>query len=221
MTTNSRMIRSTELYDYLKKQQDFRKMVYTQYAFNRFLRKMHDENILKQIITNVEVDTTNKSMYQWYFYPPTKNREQTTVNEPVNTSCHLSKNHFFNKNKIYKANNGVMVRSKQELYILNRLLQEKIFDIYYERPLPGAGHEKYPDFTIHNMNTGNIFHWEHFGMLNFPRYDEYMMEKLEWYSQIGHKSIDEGGRLIITRYDNEDQFIKSINNIIERIKSIP
>lgn len=220
METNSQPIRSVELYDYLKKQQDFAERVQSQYAFNRFLRKMHDDNVLKQIIPNIKVDTTNRIMYQWYFYPPAKKQRQQLVAGKVQADYHLSKSLFFSREKIYEANNGEMVRSKQELYILNCLLQEREFRIYYERPLPGAGCEKFPDFTILDMKTNNIFHWEHFGMLNQPQYDEYMLEKLAWYSRLGYKSINEGGRLIVTRYDNEDQFIKSVTNIIERIKGM-
>ncbi len=220
METNSQMIRSTDLYDYLKKQSDFKEKVWSPYAFSRFLRKMHDENILKQIIPNVEVDTTNKKWYQWYFYPPTKRRKQNDSVESINANYHPSKATFFPNNKVYESNNGVKVRSQQEQYILNRLLQEKTFDIYYERPLSAAGCEKYPDFTIYNTETKNIFYWEHFGMLNHPQYDEYMMDKLKWYRQIGYKSINEGGKLIVTRYDDENQFIKSIENIIERLKKI-
>ena len=43
MPANSRLIRSTELYDFLKRQPDFSRMVESKYAFSRFLRKMHDE----------------------------------------------------------------------------------------------------------------------------------------------------------------------------------
>ncbi len=219
MPTNSRPIRCNELYEYLKRQQDFKEKVCSPVAFSRFLRKMHDENILKQFIKNIEVDTSNKSMYQWYFYPPTKKRETETATDVPETSIpHPSENTFFAKNKRHKADNGVMVRSRQELCILNRLLQVKIFDVYYERPLPGAEHEKYPDFTIYNRETGLIFHWEHFGMLDNPTYYEQMIDKLQWYKRIGYRSIDEGGKLIVTRYDNESQFIKSVENIIEKIK---
>ena len=70
-------------------------MVESKYAFSRFLRKMHDENILKQVIPNVEVDTSNKCMYQWRFYPPTKTRQRQADPESVKATFHLSKGMFF------------------------------------------------------------------------------------------------------------------------------
>lgn len=220
MPANSRLIRSTELYDFLKRQPDFSRMVESKYAFSRFLRKMHDENILKQVIPNVEVDTSNKCMYQWRFYPPTKTRRRQADPESVKATFHLSKGMFFARGKIYKANNGVMVRSMQEVHILNRLLREEAFDIYYERPLCAASSKKFPDFTILNTATNVVFHWEHFGMLDNPRYCEYMVDKLEWYKRVGYKSIDEGGRLAVTCYENENQFITSVENVIERLKEM-
>lgn len=142
------------------------------------------------------------------------------VGKDISAGSHPGKNNFFANGKIYEADNGVRVRSAQELYILNRLLREEDFDVYYERPLQGAGYEKYPDFTIRNMRTNCIFHWEHFGMLNHPRYDEYMVDKLAWYRQMGYKSIEDGGRLVVTRCDTEDQFIKSVEDVIARLKKM-
>ena len=103
---------------------------------------------------------------------------------------------------------------------MNRLLREEAFDIYYERPLCAASSKKFPDFTILNTATNVVFHWEHFGMLDNPRYCEYMVDKLEWYKRVGYKGIDEGGRLAVTCYENENQFITSVENVIERLKEM-
>lgn len=47
-----------------------------------------------------------------------------------------------------------------------------------------------------------------------------MVDKLEWYKRVGYKGIDEGGRLAVTCYENENLFITSVENVIERLKEM-
>lgn len=220
MPTHSRPIRSTELYEFLKRQSDFRELVASPSVFGRFLRRMHEEGILKQVLPNVEVDKNSRSTYQWFFYPPARKRRQPSAGECSLADSRQAKDSFFAVSKNYEAANGVTVRSKQELYILNQLLQEGVFDVSYEQPLPETDGKLCPDFTICHTPTDTIFHWEHFGVLNHPRYDEYMVCKLEQYSRLGHKDIDEGGRLVVTRYENEYQFVASVGRAIAKLKKM-
>lgn len=221
MTAHTKMVRSTDIYEFLKRKDEFRQQISSAIEFSRFMRRMHDNGVLTQFVKNVKVDTSNKSFYQWYFFPPMRTLSRTTTSDDKNVaSSHPDNSKFFRGNKKYMAANGTMVRSLHELNIMNRLLAVEIFDIYYERLLVAAGKECYPDFTIYNKETQTVFHWEHFGMTDNQKYGEKMTEKIEWYKQIGYKSIDEGGRLIVTVYQSEEHFIGMIDRIIERIKSI-
>ena len=221
MTGNTKTIRSTDIYEFLKHKEDFRRQFISAKDFGRFMRRMHDEGVLTQFIKNVIVDTSNKAYYQWHFFPPLRTFSRETTPEDKNiASSHSDKNKFFRGNKKYMAANGAMVRSMQELNIMNRLLAVEIFDVYYERLLIAAGKKQYPDFTIYNKKTQTVFHWEHFGMTDDLEYGEKMADKIEWYRQIGYKNIDEGGRLIVSIYQNEEHFISLIDNIIEKMKTI-
>ena len=209
ITVNTKTVRSTDIYEFLKHKNDFRQHFVSAKEFNRFMRRMHDQGVLTQIIKNVKVDTSNKSLYQWYFFPPLRVFSKKTTSENKNiASSHPDKSQFFKGNKKYRAANGTMVRSMQELNIMNRLLAVEVFDVYYERLLVAAGKERYPDFTVYNKETRTVFHWEHFGMT------------IEWYKQIGYKSIDEGGRFIVSVYQDEEHFIGLIDSIIEKMKVI-
>lgn len=221
MVENSRVVRSTDIYDYLSHKADFKQQITSGIEFSRFIREMHKAGVLTQFIKNVTVDTSNPNFFQWHFYPPERSMKRETTQEDANAaSSHPGTCNVFKGNKTLLAANGTMVRSIQELNILNRLLAVDFFDVYYERPLAAGGEERFPDFTIHNKKTDTVFHWEHFGMLNNVKYDEKMSEKIAWYKRIGYRSIDDGGRLIITSFNDEAQFIGHIESIIERIKTI-
>ena len=43
----------------------------------------------------------------------------------------------------------------------------------------------FPDFTIRHPNTGNIFYWEHFGMIDNSEYCKNMLSKLQFYISNG------------------------------------
>lgn len=221
MPESCRIARSTDIYDFLRHKADFSRYITSGVHFSQFIREMYNRGVLTQFIKNVTVDTSNKNFYQWYFYPPERSMKRETTEEDANVaSSHPDTSDFFKVNKIHIAANGTIVRSIQELNILNRLLAVDFFDVYYERPLTAGGDERFPDFPIYNKKNDTVFHWEHFGMLNNVAYDEKMTEKIEWYKRIGYRSIEEGGRLIISSFNDEAQFIGHIESIIEKIKTI-
>ena len=193
--------RASDIYDYVKNKPEFRQSIPDSTEFSRFLRKMHDCGLMRQLIKNYEVDTSCHSKYQWRFFPAEKSvPEKTTENDRNEATSHPdAAPGFLPQTKSFKASNGVTVRSKAELYIMNRLLTVRHFDVYYERPLTARGQTRYPDFTIRNKRTNTVFYWEHFGMTDNPAYADGMAEKLAWYRQISYKSIEENGRLIVTR----------------------
>ena len=214
--------RASDIYDYVKNKPEFRQSIPDSTEFSRFLRKMHDCGLMRQFIKNYEVDTSCHSRYQWRFLPAEKSvPEKTTENDRNEATSHPDDAPgFLPQTKSFKASNGVTVRSKAELYIMNRLLAVRHFDVYYERPLTARGQTRYPDFTIRNKRTNTVFYWEHFGMTDNPSYADGMAEKLAWYRQISYKSIEENGRLIVTVYENAAQFIDAVARMIQRMDEI-
>jgi hypothetical protein len=114
------------------------------------------------------------------------------------------------------AANGEMLVSKQELQIYNLLLEQRGLHIEYEAAFSGADKTLYPDFTILNVNTQAIYIWEHLGMTNSEKYLDQIPDKLVWYESNGLKSIEKGGNLVLTFY-NEPTFYKDVEEVVQRI----
>lgn len=208
----------SEIYDYIKRRKPFCDEFKDSIAFSRFMRRMHDQQVLKQIIKNCTVDTTIYYHYKWCFYPKDHQLQSQTNKESQNLAkLHNTTVKYFLNNKVHRVANGIYVRSTHELYILNELLTVPFFEVYYERPLTIRGTNKIPDFTIINKRTNIVYHWEHFGMTNNEVYMDKMSEKLKWYREIGYKEIDKGGNLIITIYENDKQFIISVKDKINKM----
>jgi hypothetical protein len=66
-------------------------------------------------------------------------------------------------------------------------------DRFDEKPLEIKEVLKLPDFTIENDDTGNIFYWEHCGLLHDPDYKARWEEKLKWYKANEIIPLEEGG----------------------------
>lgn len=60
--------RSTDIYDFIKKKDGFKDIFPTGKEFNQFLRKMQQAGLVKAVIPNSIVDTSNPNFYQWRFY---------------------------------------------------------------------------------------------------------------------------------------------------------
>ena len=60
--------RSTDIYDFLRKKPDLKEHFPTGKEFNQFLRKMQKAGMIKAVIPNSIVDTSNPNFYQWRFY---------------------------------------------------------------------------------------------------------------------------------------------------------
>ena len=71
---------------------------------------------------------------------------------------------------VIRTKRGEYVRSMAEYKIANSLLAAGI-PYKYEFPYRAVdGHYLHPDFTVINKNTGEIFLWEHFGMMDKTDY---------------------------------------------------
>lgn len=97
-------------------------------------------------------------------------------------------------NGIY-TENGEVVRSKSEKIIADKL---HFMDIpyHYEEALYLNGYGViYPDFTILNVRTREVFYWEHFGIMDDKQYCEKAIRKIETMEK---NHIFPGKQLIIT-----------------------
>ncbi|TET75531.1 MAG: RNA helicase, partial [Candidatus Aminicenantes bacterium] len=112
---------------------------------------------------------------------------------------------FFEDRLINQTRRGELVRSKSEVIIADRLTDLGV-EYTYEKDLTIDKVTKFPDFTIEDEETGQIFYWEHCGMLQDPEYRSRWERKLKWYRENGILPYQEGGgpdgTLIIT-IDNE------------------
>jgi hypothetical protein len=130
---------------------------------------------------------------------------------------------FLEERLIHNTARGELVRSKSEVIIAN-LLHAKTIDYAYEQELVlgGVPTNKFPDFTIEDDNTGEIYYWEHLGMLGDRGYKRRWDEKEQWYRDNDILPYDAGGgpngTLIITRDDPKGGIDSlDINRLIEEV----
>lgn len=103
------------------------------------------------------------------------------------------------ENLIYKTISGNRVRSKSEAMIDMRLSAHQI-PFRYECALQLGNLTIFPDFTIRHPKTGDFYYWEHFGLMNDPKYYKKTFSKLELYTSHGIvPSIQ-----LITTYETSD-----------------
>lgn len=85
---------------------------------------------------------------------------------------------------IHKTCSGNLVRSKSESLIDMFLYLNKI-SFRYECSLQLGDTTVFPDFTIRHPQTNELFYWEHFGLMDEPRYCKNMHSKLQLYTSHG------------------------------------
>ncbi len=112
-----------------------------------------------------------------------------------------------------KTNSGNMVRSKSEAFIDMLLYANKI-PFRYECALTLGNTTYYPDYTIMHPKSGNIFYWEHFGMMDDSIYAGKTFSKLHTYAKHGIiPSIN-----LITTYETQKHplDLDTVQTLIER-----
>ncbi len=107
---------------------------------------------------------------------------------------------FYEDDPEYVSDNGIRVRSKTELIIIN-MLEKRNIPFCYERPLylQGMG-EVHPDFTVSNVRKRKTLYWEHLGMMDDPEYYHKALRKIEAYEKNGYFP---GADLILTHETSE------------------
>ena len=121
------------------------------------------------------------------------------------------------ENHIFETLNKDYVRSKSEVIIADRLFSAGIPYRYEQRLDLEDEHfntiRYYPDFTILNKRTREIFYWEHLGNLGDSDYCYKNLTKLEYYSD---NSIMVGKNLILTfESQNKPLYIPMVDRLIK------
>lgn len=93
---------------------------------------------------------------------------------------------FYPEALIHRTSAGIAVRSKSEVIVADALTSAGL--IYqYEEPLVNKRDPRdfrLPDFKI--GFEGDIFYWEHLGMLGLPSYKQKWENKRRWYEDVMH-----------------------------------
>ena len=89
-------------------------------------------------------------------------------------------NPTFLENLKHPSPSGHLLRSKSECLIDMQLFYRKI-PFRYESKLVINGQTIFPDFTFYKESTGEYKYWEHFGMMDDPKYRRKALEKEETY----------------------------------------
>ncbi len=118
-----------------------------------------------------------KELLQTNFRP-----QSEELKEWAQASYH--KNEKNPENLKHTTYSGQIVRSKSEALIDMFLYKNKI-PFRYECLLQIGSISVFPDFTIRHPKTGNIFYWEHFGMIDNSEYCKNMLSKLQFYISNG------------------------------------
>lgn len=172
-------------------------------AINSYL-KIHDTEKLfpEQLLSD---DSEYKELLSPYF-TPTSRKFQEWMNSPYD------KNTKYPERLVHKAYSGNYVRSKSES-IIDMLLYMNKIPFRYECALELGGNITYPDFTIRHPDTGKIFYWEHFGLMDEPEYRKNTFSKMQLYSSHG---IIPGIQLITTYETKESPLsLEMVEKIIE------
>ena len=113
---------------------------------------------------------------------------------------------------LHKSSSGNLVRSKSES-IIDMLLYINKIPFRYECALHLGKATLFPDFTIRHPKTGDIYYWQHFGLMDNPTYSQNAYSKLQLYTSHGIvPSIQ-----LITTYETKEHPLCSdaVEKIIE------
>lgn len=129
---------------------------------------------------------------------------------------------LYEERLIHKTTRGEFVRSKSEVIIADCLLANQVEYMYEKKLIGKDGSERYPDFTIMDEDSGDVYYWEHLGMLMDEEYSYKWKSKLNWYKDQGIAPFEEGGGKEGTLIVSKDAADGSIDaqEIDKKIKQI-
>ena len=135
---------------------------------------------------------------------------QARINSHKEWGLQPYKESFFHpENKTNRTSTGKYVRSKSELLIYETLINYGI-PFHYDEERQVNGLLTVMDFTFQDI-TKDCFYWEHFGMMDSPKYARKNFRKLDNYYDAG---IIPGYNLIITFSKGDNINMGTINAVI-------
>lgn len=143
-------------------------------SIDAYLQIHHTTNLTEEfLVQNPEYQKLLASMYR-------------PVSAELAAWSHTSyeKNNAHPEHLIHKSLSGNLLRSKSEVYIDTALFTNGI-PFRYECALHLGEITLYPDFTILHPRTGQIYYWEHFGLMSNPVYAKNSCTKLHTYTSHG------------------------------------
>ena len=178
-----------------------------QLVFKRYLSSLlfdlkFEEQLLKSELCQYKNFKSHVSQFMAHpIYP------QLLPHAPLNLSEELSmwakesysSNTKYQDQLIYHSISGNILRSKSEVFI-DQILYRYEIPYRYESLLQFGDFSFYPDFTIRHPQTGNLFYWEHFGMMDNPAYAQSTFQKLSLYNSYGLLSNVN----LITTFESKD-----------------
>lgn len=168
----------------------------------------------KQLVLFIEKDTNTLELLRLPQYSATHLRNTFMFNLSIRAD--VEHEATFAQGLIHRTGKGVLVRSKAEV-IVAQVLDDLELDWEYERKLAAPDDPRdfrLPDFTVGFM--GDIYFWEHLGMLSLPTYREGWDRKRRWYEErLGYPVVGPGGNssadlagyygpVVITSAENDD-----------------
>lgn len=93
-------------------------------------------------------------------------------------------NPYHPEEKTHDSPTGRYFRSKSEVFIDIELASLNIPN-RYECRLVLNGEDRYPDFTVLKVSTGELKYWEHFGRMDDPNYAKKAYRKIDEYIEAG------------------------------------
>lgn len=123
-----------------------------------------------------------------------KKRKARKRHTPLNSIYPL------NEETGYVTERGEIVRSKSEKILADKMHLMGVTYVY-EQPLLLKGHGViYPDFTVLNKRTKEVYYWEHFGMMEISEYCNKALKKVAAYQKNGMCQ----GKKLITTFESEE-----------------
>ena len=160
---------------------------------DRYVEKFLCNSEYEKLIT-CEIAPKNKQLVEW-------------------ENAEFEGNRNFSDKLIVKGTNGKYLRSKSEA-IIDRILFNAGIPFHYEEKLELGQFSFYPDFSIKHPDSGKIFYWEHFGMMDNPDYINSACSKIRIYCENG---IIPSVNLILT-YETKEHplMIDDIEDIVKK-----
>ena len=186
-----------------KKRRLAEKLAYKKYLSMHLQNLLHEKKAIEYYLKHHDSEAEkaeeiliNTSEYKELLSPyfkPISQELQEWADAPY------EKNNMYPDGLIHKTYSGNFVRSKSESLIDMFLYKNKI-PFRYECVLRFGEVFFYPDFTIRHPRTGEIYYWEHFGMMEDLDYSKRAYSKLQNYTAHGiYPTIQ-----LITTYETKE-----------------